>query len=378
MANSLKRVALLIVPTTGYFADVIAGVQEYAASHGDWLIEICSDPRAADAMLHDWHPDAVMFDSHLFSNWLPVLEERQLPRVQIGGLSNVDAATVSVDNVAIGRIAAEHFLALGHRHFGFCGYSAIDWSLERRDGYIETLSSRGMESAEFLDDDLCLDIGSTRDDLPKWLNSLPKPVAVFACHDRRAALVARASERAGLEVPDQVAILGVDDDPLYCLRSNPPLSSVMGAAQRVGYEASLILEDLIQGATGPKQPQLVPPVGVSVRVSSDALATEDPHLAAAIKYIDEHIDTAMTVNDVAEAAFTSRRRLERLFRSQLHCSPRERIVRMRVEHAKRLLTRTDKSLLAVALDCGFPSASKFSTVFRRHVGLTPIEFRRRF
>jgi len=229
-------------------------------------------------------------------------------------------------------------------------------------------------------------------DLADWAARLPKPIGVFACHDRAAMLLGRACASAGIDVPEDMAILGVDNNPVECNLTNPPLSSVMGSARRIGYQGSILLDALMRGgavedaALQSDSPQIasphpnsalrVAPAGVAVRGSTDIYATDDPDLLAALRFIKEHAGEPIEVRDVAKAAIVTRRMLERKFAHILGRSPRQQILLAHIERAKELLINTDLSMLDVALRSGFPSSSKFSTVFRRETSHAPMAFRR--
>jgi LacI family transcriptional regulator len=179
-----------------------------------------------------------------------------------------------------------------------------------------------------------------------------------------------------VRVPDDVAILGVDNSVLECGFTTPPLSSIMGSARRVGYESAALLDRLIDGAPPPKEPLLVPPAGIARRQSTDVLALSDPDLVAALKFIHQHANEPIDVSDVTSAVLVSRRMLERKFTRILNRSPREEIRRAHIARAKSLLVNSNQQVLHVAMESGFPSASKLSAVFKRETGVSPTVYRR--
>lgn len=378
MPSQLCRVGLFLPPTAGYFTDVIIGVQEFASAHPHWVIEVSPNYEEAVRTLELWRPHGFLFDAASSDEWRALLRRSRAPGVQVGGQEVPGVVRVSTDNPAIGAMAADHFLARGFRNFAFCGYSYIDWALERRDGFAAAVARAGGELAVYPDEAAPLHVRTVDHELREWIEALPKPVAVFACHDRAAMLVGKACELAGVRVPDDVAIVGVDNNLVECFFTNPPLSSVMGSARRIGYEAAILLDAMMRGGKSPPQSLLIPPAGVDVRASTDVLAIEDPDLAAAVEFITEHAGEKLTVEDVADAVGVSRRQLERMFLAGLKRSPKSEIVRAHVERAKALLVSTDQSALLVALGSGFPSASKFATVFKRVTGLSPVAFRKRY
>ena len=189
-------------------------------------------------------------------------------------------------------------------------------------------------------------------------------------------LLANACAFLRMHVPEEVAILGVDNDLLECGFSVPPISSIMGSARRVGYEAAALLDRLMNGEVVKQTRIQVPPAGVAVRQSTDVLTIADTDIVAALRYIRQHATDPIEVADVVDEILVSRRQLERKFQTLLNRTPHEEILRARIAHAKMLLLSTNKHVLNVSLESGFPSASKFSAVFRRETGVSPKIFRR--
>jgi LacI family transcriptional regulator len=203
------------------------------------------------------------------------------------------------------------------------------------------------------------------------------PMAVMACNDRSAVALLAVCRSAGLRVPEDVAVLGVDNDELMQSLANPPLSTINTARERIGFEAAAMLERLMQGKAIDGDLVLVPPKDVITRRSTDALAINDPDVVAAARFIQHHAGRQIGVLDVARRATISRRQLERRFRDALGRTIHDEILRCRVDRARSLLIESDLTLPQVAMASGFAAASYFTTVFRRELGTTPGEFRAR-
>jgi LacI family transcriptional regulator len=186
-----------------------------------------------------------------------------------------------------------------------------------------------------------------------------------------------ACRRVNVLVPDEVAVIGVDNDEILCNLSSPPLSSVDINTQQVGYEAAALLERMMAGRSAPKQPLLLAPHGVVSRESTDVLATEDRELAAAIRHIREHACEGLRVKDFAKWTNLSRREMERRMRKLIGRSPKEEITRIQLERAKRLLTETDLAAGVIGEKCGFVEPKYFSQVFHTKIGLPPGAYRRK-
>ncbi|MDZ4686932.1 MAG: substrate-binding domain-containing protein [Planctomycetaceae bacterium] len=212
--------------------------------------------------------------------------------------------------------------------------------------------------------------------LRHWLSALPKPVGVFAAHELRAWQVVEACRSSGLRVPDDVAVIGTDNDELLCELARPSLSSVPIPAERIGFEAAALLSKLMRGAKPPRRPKLFAPTRVNARQSSDVLAGADPEVTVAARFIRNHAHQPLSVDDVLRHVSISRRALEQRFRRVLDRGIGQEIRRVHLERAKELLATTLLSMADVAEQAGFSSMHYLSRVFRHDVGLTPSDFRR--
>jgi LacI family transcriptional regulator len=284
---------------------------------------------------------------------------------------------LEIDEGAVGRMAAEHFLERGFRHFAWCGDPRFVWSKLRGDGYAAALAEAGFSVSEYqppsasaeTDDDAGLEA------LGQWLLQLPRPVAVFTCYDIRGREVLDACRRFSIPVPDEIAVLGVDNDELLCALAFPPLSSVVPNARRTGYEAAAVLEALMAGRDPGPMTRLVPPIGVVTRQSTDVLAVEDRNVARAVRYIREHACEGICVDDVVSHAALSRRLLETRFKKLLGRSPHDEITRVQLRRVKELLAETDLPLAEIADRTGFRYVEYLSAVFKNKAGMPPGQFR---
>jgi len=211
----------------------------------------------------------------------------------------------------------------------------------------------------------------------RWLTALPKPVAILASNDVPARHLADACLALGLVVPEEVAILGVDNDESECQLSRPPLSSIAVAGERIGFEAASMLDDLICGRRRAVTTIWVPPVRVETRQSTDTLAIDDPLVASALALIRTHFAEGCSVGFLADRLATSRRTLERSFRSHLSRSVLDEIRRVRIERVRELLSETSLPMPLIAARTGFGNARRLAVVFRQVTGTTPTRFRRR-
>jgi LacI family transcriptional regulator len=214
------------------------------------------------------------------------------------------------------------------------------------------------------------------DELARWLLSLPRPVGVMASYDIRARHVLDACRRVGLAVPDQVAVIGVDNDEFLCNLSDPPITSVAPDTRRTGYEAAALLDRLMSAREKQRgQAVFVQPLGVVTRRSTDAFALGDPDVSAAVRFIREHAYHGITVKDVLAEVPVSRRVLEGRFRKLLGRTPHDEIARIRLERVRQLLRETRLSMDEIARRSGFRNGEYLATAFRREIGTSPNEYR---
>jgi LacI family transcriptional regulator len=284
------------------------------------------------------------------------------------------------DNITLGHLGAEHFIERGYQNFGYSGFANDGWSCERRDGYLEALRLAG-KKCEMFDVNYPGDLTPSWDveqitSLCDWLKRLPKPVAVMACNDMRAQQLITAAHSCNILVPEDVAILGVNNDPIRCELAHPALSSVAPNAFQSGYQAAEVLAGLIEGRPPANFDQRIEPLGVVARLSTDALAIHDRNVAAALNYIREHACAGIKVEEVSKHAFASRSQLEKKFRHFLGRSPQAEIRRVQVAKIRQLLTETDFPLKKIAELTGFEHVEYLCVLFKRLTGDSPGAYRK--
>jgi LacI family transcriptional regulator len=279
----------------------------------------------------------------------------------------------------VGKVAAEHFLDRGFTRFAFCGYDHMFWSRVRQDGFVRRVAQAGYRVSVYEPHDPSnrLTWETEQASMADWLRALPKPVGLMVCNDDRAQQVVEAIKAAKTRVPEEIAILGVDDDDMICELTHPPLSSIALNFEEAGYEAAAQLDrQMTDGRTSRKEIHLRP-THVHTRQSTDVLAVEDSIVAKALRFIRTHAGDVLSVEDVVEAASTSRRLLERHFKDIVGVSVYREIQRAHIERACRMLAETNWSLAEIAARCGFSNTVHFSVAFKRHTHETPQQHRRR-
>lgn len=354
----------IIVPLEwSYTRQLVLGVRAYSRNRPDWRL-VWGSEFAADSNGGKAGVIALVRSPALMRR----LAASGLPTVNVSGrLRSSGLPRVMPDHEAIGRAAAQHLLERRYRNFVFVGDPSERFSRERQAGFAACLSEAGSS---------CEAVAPNR--LPAALKRVPKPLAVMTYLDDVAPAVMSACRAAGLEIPREAAIVGVNNDEIFCELTDVPLSSVDPNAEHVGYEAAALLDRTLKGKRPPKSPILVHPRGVVVRASSDYFALEDPDLARAVEYIQEHACDPMTVADILAHISISRRTLEYRFREQFDRSLHDEIRRVQLERAKQLLVRTDLTVPDVGERSGFAYVNRFSTLFRDAIGMPPGEYRRKF
>lgn len=368
------RIGLVFDTRSVYARLEVTGVIAYARSLGlPWIFAGGEGSAETWRMLRRWQPDGIV------GAVPPGTLRARIPSVV--QLAPDPAGAVLLDHAAIGRLAADHLTERGFRHLAFVGEKGADWSAGRGEGFQSAWAAKlaTHPSASFHRLDLALapvdDWRPALGELVNWLRTLPRPVGILACRDLRAREVAQACQTARLRVPEEVAIVGVDNDDLMCEMTDPPLSSVIVPWDQIGYHMGAHLHHLLQGHRPPKRLPSVVPTGMQVRRSSDIYAIADKAVAVACRYLRDHIQEPAQVEEVARIAGVSRRGLERRFRHELGRSPHAEIQRLRLERARQLLRETSLPLSLIAERSGWSSVQRFIAAFKIQGGQTPGQFR---
>ena len=378
----IPHVVLLIETSRAYGRGLLQGINGYLRAHGPWSIYLQPHGLAVPPprWLRNWNGDGILArigDRQMAQT----IRQTGLPAVDLlHSVQNVGFPYVGLDNRPVVKLAFEHLANCGFKRFGFCGLPPGKnfWMDQRQLLFEQTVLAAGWPCHVF--DGRSMSTPATWEDeqeqIASWVRHLPKPVGVMACTDDRGLQVLDACRRINVSVPEEVAVIGVDNDEIMCNLSNPNMSSVDPNAYDVGYEAASQLARMMAGKPAPEATVLVPPRGVVTRESTDVLATDDRELAEAISLIREHACEGLRLKDFARMTKLSRRTLERRVRNLLGRSPKEEITRVQLETAKRLLVDTDLPVADIAEKCGFSQPKYFSQVFHVRVRVPPALFRR--
>jgi LacI family transcriptional regulator len=277
-------------------------------------------------------------------------------------------------------MAAEYFLLKGYENFAFSGFSEYVWSRERCEGYSDRLQKEGINihifnTVETPEHEMWY---YNESPLSQWLLELPKPLAVLTCDDRHANQLLEACIINKIKVPDQVAILGVDNDEVICNMSNPPISSIALDVENAGYKIGKLMESMIKKEQDFYEDVIVVPTTVITRQSTDIFAIKDDQVLKALRYISDNINDKVQVSDVLENVPLCRRSLEKRFISIIGRSIYQEILRQKIERASFLLLETNLTVSEIAIQCGLDDDKNFSRLFQKNNRISPLQFRKKF
>ena len=379
--RKVPRVALLVETTRTYTREVLGGVKRFIAAHGPWstFLELRALDSAPPAWLRDWDGDGIL--TRTFTQEMADLISRTgLPAVELRATNlKGDRPFVGMDNASIGRSVAEHFFERGYRQFAAYSLRTERFFIERVQNFVRSVESYGCRCFELPEtlSDSAADWEKSQDTLINWLSLLPKPVGIFAANDQLGVRLLDACQRAGVAVPEEVAVVGAENEETLCSFATPALTSVRFDGQTVGYKAAELLERLMSGKSVKLRETLIPPKGIIVRASSDELVINDRLVANAVRLIREDSNKGLNVDNLCQRLNVSRSTLDRRMKAALNRSPKEEISRIRFREVERLLIETDLTMETIAELTGFTHSHYLQAAFKQIYGETPGGFRTR-
>jgi LacI family transcriptional regulator len=362
---------------------VMLGIAKYVEVYGPWslFIDSLAESKYPKGRSANWHGEGV----------LTYIEQREraqrlrdsaIPTVELFA-SRADGILpmVAHDDVAVGTLAAEHLLERHFRRFAYCGNPGSLWSERREHGFSKTLMRAGCVAAQSIairQPRTLAEWEKVQLQLTAWVRDLRKPAGIMACSDQHAQLILDACLRANLSVPEELAVIGVDNDEELCRLTTPPLTSVILNSERVGYEGARLLDALMTKKVKARaiKPVLIPPLGVMTRRSTEVTAINDPLIAQAARVIRERACAGVTVEQLLTAFGTSRTVFYQRFHHALGRSPHYEILQVKLGRVKSLLRQTTFPLKKIAELAGFSNPNYLNVSFKREIGMTPKEFRR--
>ena len=385
IVREVPKIALLVETSRGFGREFLLGIARYSRLHGPWSFHITpGDYKQVVPQMKQWGGTGIIAriaDGRVAQAVL----DANVPTIAIGLTDEqMEAANplskfseISSDPDQVARQAADHLIERRFRHFAYVGSDDRGWSNRRENAFKRCLAESGREPLVYPTPKRAQDRVWEREQalMAKWISKLPTPIGLFACDDDRGREVLEACGLAGLNVPEDVSVVGVDNDEVFCELANPPLSSVALNAETAGYRAAALLDQMMQGKIKKRQKIIVEALGVVTRRSTDIVAVEDDDISTALQFIRHQHGRGISVDDVVDKVAVSRRNLEKRFRDTIGRSILDEIQLARLDGAKRLLVETTYPISKVADLAGFGSAGYFIQFFQRHVGKTPRNYR---
>lgn len=369
---------MLVETSRAFGRGLLYGIARYSKLHGPWAFY--REPRGlktAVPHLKGWKADGIIMRNSVVTKELIALN---LPTVMVlhdpANFSHLPV--VQSDSVKISKLAAEHLLNRGFRNFAFCGFNELAWSDNRSRYFGKYINEAGYNVFEYQrpKSNKFKSWQNEQDKMAQWLKSLPKPLGIMACNDDRGQHVLEACKIAGLNVPEQVAVIGVDNDALICDLCDPPLTSVVLNTEQAGYACAELLDRLMKGESMQGQEIVVTPTHVNRRQSTDILSIGDQQVAAAIRYIRSNAKNKISVDSVVMETSLGRRSLEKRFKDILNRSIQQEIRRVRVELIEQMLFETNLTIAEITANFNFADVEHIARYFRKEKGMGLREYRK--
>lgn len=374
----MKRIVLLIETSREFGRQMIMGIARYSRLHGPWsFYKEQMGLKSSIPHLTTWKPDGIIMRDSLIKNELIKLK---IPTILVQHDSSIpkNVPVVKTDSPSIAKMASEHFIERGLKNFAFCGFDNYEWSNYRKNFFCQYNADVGFETHVY-SSPKNLKINDWENEqrhVCDWLNTIPKPVGLLACNDDRGQHILEVCKRLDCKVPEDVAVIGVDNDPMICEIGDPPLSSIAMNVEYAGYEAAKLLNHMINNKKIEGQEILVSPTHIVQRQSTDILAVNDSEVASAIQFIKDNAKDKILVNDIVRSTRVSRRTLEQRFRETIHRSIYDEIRQVRIELIAKLLIETDLPISHISSIFNFTDIEHISRYFKKEKGIGLREFRK--
>ena len=383
---AMFKIILLLDFAEDYSKNLLKGISKYSQEHGPWIY--CRMPLyyresiGMDGILQwakEWEADGIVgqlyndieVDKFLKSGISVIAQDF---KERFKEIPNITGAYREA-----GVMGAEYFLKKGFKNFAFYGFNDIVWSRERAEGFEERVNASGYEVHYFehkmsRSTDLWYYKSNS---LSQWLKSLPKPIAIMTCDDNQGLHITEACRQIKIRIPEEIAVLGVDNDEMLCELSDPPLSSIALDNEKGGYDSARLLQEMIQGRKT-YDDIVVKPTHVITRRSTDIYATNDVHIASTLRFIHKNVEKNLQVNEVVKQVPLSRRSLEKRFLQITGLPIYKYIFNLRMEKFTQKLLETDQTIFEIALDMGLNDSKNIARQFKQVKGCNPIEYRKRY
>lgn len=378
----MKRIAILVETSLASGRQIVTGISRFLDERTDWSVFQHSGPLGAmdPAAIHQWQGDGIIARV-ANPELLELIQAKGLPTVDVlGNISPPPFPLVKCNDRAIGASVAKHFVENAHTHFAFIGLGDERWSLEREEGFKDELKDYEQAVHTFHSKqqrEQGHPVADNFDSVKEWLSELRTPIGLMVASDQLAPIIFEACHQLGLSIPENVSVVGVDNDRPFCNLCRPRLSSVEPNHELVGYRAAQALERLINGESLDRQVMEVNLHTLYQRLSSELIAIDDPALLKALNYIREHASAGAHLDAVGKAAGLSRSVLQRRFRQKLNRTVGEVILNEKLRIAREMLSETELPISLVAERSGFNCQEYMNHIFKKHLDTTPRKYRLR-
>lgn len=374
----MKKIVLLIETSREFGRQLLIGIARYSRINGPWsFYKEQTGLKSSIPRLTSWKPDGIIMRNSMIKQELLNLKIPTILALHDASIPK-NLPIIKTDSHAIAKMASEHLIEKGFKNLAYCGFDIFEWSNVRKFSFSKYNNEAGIYthtynlSKKIKKDDW----ESEQQHVIEWIKSLPKPVAIMACNDDRGQHILEVCKLIGLKVPDDVSVIGVDNDPMVCEIGDPPLTSIALNVESAGFHSAKLLDQLISGEKMKGQQIVVSPTHIVQRQSTDILAVNDLELAKALKFIRENAKNKILVDDIVKNTNLSRRSLEKRFRELLQRSVYDEIRRVRVELIAKFLIETDLPISQITSLFSFTDVEHISRYFKKVKGLSLNEFRK--
>lgn len=377
----MKRILILIDYSSEFSRRILRGLIQYSKEHGPWLfyrlptyyktmlgkkgIVEWAKQWKADAILAQWDHEGTNL---LASLNIPIILQNYKSRSPY--FSNLTG-----DYIATGEMAAKFFIKRRFRNFAFYGNKGVVWSQERAEGFKKEIDKVNGNYYSFESEDLSgKEWSNTHIELGEWLLSLPKPVALFACDDDFALRVSQICKINSIVIPEEISLMGVDNDELICNLSDPPITSIVLEVEKGGYEAGRIIDELLLHKTNEPPDIIIKPTRYELRKSTEKFDISNEYVKQVVNYIEDNFASDIKIDGFSDMVPLSRRNLEIKFKEEMGTSIYQFIIDCRLEYFSHLLLTTKRTFYDLAIESGFKDCKNISRIFKKYRGITPVEY----
>jgi len=380
----MARIILLTDFSEEYAKNLLKGIVKYSLEHSPWVL--CKMPHSyrvkngVEGVLNwakEWGADGIIAQFYNTDN-VKIFKENGIAAIAQDFKERfTEIPNITGDHHLAGRMGADYFIRKGFKNFAFYGYRNIVWSEERSEGFQDELGrhKNGYCFYEYQNEDFLELWYYDSEPLIEWLNKLPKPIALMACDDNQAHQISQVCKQCGIKIPEEISLLGVDNDEAICTLSDPPLSSINQAVEKGGYEAATLMERMIRNPNGEYGDIVVQPTHIVTRRSTDIYSTSDKYISVVLQYIHQNSNNKITISDLTDLVPLSRRLLENRFKEVTGLPVYTYIINLRIEKFAQKLLETNDSIVEIASDMNFVDYKNFSRQFKKIMGCTPSSYR---